>query len=137
MTIEKKIKTLLDDFSNVSDDKERLELIMEFGEEVEKPKIQFSLNERVPGCASEVFVRTRIDNDKVFFDMWSTSLIIKGYCKLLQNIFNGEEKETILNSQVIITNFIKASGLDASLIPSRTNSFERLYTFILDAVKKL
>lgn len=137
MSMQKKLSDLFEDFSLITNDKERLELIMEFGEDLKKPSVNFTSEERVPGCASEVFVSVKLQDNNISFQMWSTSLIIKGYCALLKEIFDGESKETILSSERSITAFIKDASLDASLIPSRTNSFERLYTFMLNAVKKL
>ncbi len=77
-------------------------------------------NRKVQGCVSQVFVNAQLDNNVLRWQGASDALITKGLLALLIQGLDG-----LTPAQVIAVDpsFIAATGLQASLTPSRANGF--------------
>jgi cysteine desulfuration protein SufE len=75
---------------------------------------------RVRGCVSQVFVRGELDNGVMRWRGDSDALITKGLLALLIQGLDGLTPEQV---QAVDPAFIEATGLQASLTPSRANGF--------------
>ena len=75
---------------------------------------------KVKGCVSQVFVRGALDEGVMRWQGDSDALITKG---LLALLIQGLDGLTPAQVQAVDPAFIAATGLQASLTPSRANGF--------------
>ena len=75
---------------------------------------------KVKGCVSEVYVLGELINGKIHWKGYSDALITKGLLSLLIEGLNNLSPKEVLN---IDEGFIKETGLQSSLTPSRSNGF--------------
>lgn len=152
MSLKERLKTVAEEFSNTQERREQLQLIIEYGEELQQsPRETFSEEDKVPGCVSDVYIRVKTGNEKqnttqsekehgkdddVYFEAFVASLVTKGYVAILFELLNGLPKEEILNSEKAINEFIKEAKIDVSLVPTRTNAFQRVYAFMMNKTRE-
>lgn len=84
------------------------------------PVEQQTDNLRVRGCVSQVFVRGDLEQGVMHWQGDSDALITKG---LLAFLIEGLSGLTPKQVRAIDPSFIEATGLQASLTPSRANGF--------------
>ena len=75
---------------------------------------------KVQGCVSQVFVDARLDDGHLRWQGASDALITKGLLVLLIQGLDGLTPEEVM---AVDPAFISATGLQASLTPSRANGF--------------
>jgi len=75
---------------------------------------------KVKGCVSEVYVLGELVDGKIKWQGFSDALITKGLLALLIQGLNDLSPEEVI---AIDPEFIEATGLQASLTPSRANGF--------------
>ena len=84
------------------------------------PVEQQTDNLRVRGCVSQVFVRGELDQGVMRWQGDSDALITKGLLAFLIEGLNGLTPPQV---RAIDPGFMEATGLQASLTPSRANGF--------------
>jgi len=87
------------------------------------PKYQTS-ETRVFGCQSTVFLHSKIQENKIFFEGFSDALITKGILQLLITLFNGLAPEEIIQSNLSV---LKELNLPQILSPSRANGLNAIF----------
>ena len=75
---------------------------------------------RVQGCVSQVFIHSSLDNGVLHWQGASDALITKG---LLALLIQGLDGLTPAEVMAVDPAFIAATGLQASLTPTRANGF--------------
>ena len=75
---------------------------------------------KVKGCISQVYVLGELKEGRLLWKGYSDALITKGLLSLLIESLNNLTPEEVLN---IDEAFIKETGLNTSLTPSRANGF--------------
>ncbi len=96
----------------------------------------------VAGCQSILYLSSRYDNGRVFFNAQADALISSGLAALLISVYSGETPETILNQSPA---FLIDYGLLMSLTPSRSNGLAHIHRqmknyalkFLLSKIKSL
>ena len=73
---------------------------------------------KVKGCQSQVWIKSSLQDGRVFFQGDSDALLVKGLVALVLSIYSGETPQDILKFE---PNFLKEIGLDSGLSPSRSN----------------
>lgn len=132
------LEELKPDFDLVEDPRERYEMLIEIGKELEDfPEELMTDENRVPGCISGVFVDVKLNNETVEIKATSHSLIVRGYVKILLDTLNGMSKYEILDAETAIQKFIEDTGISQSLVATRANAFGNIYQTIVEKVKKL
>ena len=95
--------------------------IMELGQRLpEFPEADRIEENIVKGCQSKVWLKAKLENHKIYFAGDSNTAITKGLVSLLIRIFNGQEPQTILNTDLF---FIQKIGMDRFIGTQRSNGF--------------
>ena len=89
---------------------------------------------KVKGCVSQVFVRGSLDDGVMRWRGDSDALITKG---LLALLIQGLDGLTPRQVQEVDPAFIAATGLQASLTPSRANGFLNILLAMKDQARQL
>ena len=112
---------MVERLGSTSDPKRRYEYVLWLAKKLEPmPAEQQSEAIKVKGCVSQVFVQGRLDQGLMRWQGDSDALITKG---LLALLIRGPDGLTPEQVQTLDPAFIAATGLQASLTPSRANGF--------------
>lgn len=113
-------------FQRLTDPKQRYEQLILYGKKLAAfPDALKTPENKVQGCVSQVFVVAKLDeNEHVVFTGDSDALISKGFLGLLAICMNGLTQKEI---ELLTPDFIKDTGLVASLTPSRANGFYNVF----------
>ncbi len=79
---------------------------------------------KVPGCVSQVYIVAELEGDRVHYEGDSDAQITKGLVALLIEGMNGLTPTAIAQ---LTPDFIKTTGLEVSLTPSRANGFYNIF----------
>ena len=113
-------------FQRLTDPKQRYEQLILYGKKLETfPESLKIPDNKVQGCVSQVYVVAELDkNERVTFTGESDALISKGFVGLLTICMGGLTQKEI---ELLSPDFIKDTGLVASLTPSRANGFYNVF----------
>ena len=112
---------MVEKLGSTADPKRRYEYVLWLAKKLEPmPAEQQSEAIKVKGCVSQVFVQGRLDQGLMRWQGDSDALITKGLLALLIQGLDGLTPEQV---QSMDPAFIAATGLQASLTPSRANGF--------------
>jgi cysteine desulfuration protein SufE len=125
------LEQVKEDFALVDDQRERLELMVEYGKKLpDFPAEKKTARNRVPGCVSGVYIDASFVEGKMQFSGVSESLIVKGYVYILLKALSGLSPREVLDSEEEVAAFISSTGISKSLIASRANAFGNVYVFM-------
>lgn len=123
-SFEKKCEEIKKKFAPLSTEKKYQEL-MEMGRSLPPFPHTLKTSDRlVSGCQSTLYLSTRFENGKCFFEADGDALISKGLAALLIFVYSGETPETILKCP---PHFIGEIGIGASLSPNRSNGLAQIH----------
>ena len=112
---------MVEKLGSTADPKRRYEYVLWLAKKLEPmPADQQTEAIQVKGCVSQVFVQGRLDDGLMRWRGDSDALITKGLLALLIQGLDGLTPEQV---QSMDPAFIAATGLQASLTPSRASGF--------------
>ncbi|MBE9192310.1 SufE family protein [Gloeocapsopsis crepidinum LEGE 06123] len=112
-------------FQRLSNPKQRYEQLIWYAKRLKEfPEGNKVPENKVPGCVSQVYITAGLDQGKVWYQGDSDSALVKGLVALLVEGLSGLSPEEILQ---VSPEFIKDTGLNASLTPSRSNGFYNIF----------
>ncbi|MUL36868.1 SufE family protein [Gloeocapsopsis dulcis] len=112
-------------FQRLSNPKQRYEQLVWYAKRLKEfPEGDKVPENKVPGCVSQVYITAGLDQGKVWYQGDSDSALVKGLVALLVEGLSGLSPEEILQ---VSPEFIKDTGLNASLTPSRSNGFYNIF----------
>ena len=112
---------MVEKLGSTADPKRRYEYVLWLAKKLEPmPAEQQTEAIKVKGCVSQVFVQGRLEQGLMRWQGDSDALITKGLLALLIQGLDGLTPEQV---QSMDPAFIAATGLQASLTPSRANGF--------------
>jgi cysteine desulfuration protein SufE len=112
-------------FQRLSDPKKRYELLLWYAKRLgDFPDEEKTAENKVPGCVSQVFVTATLTEGAVIYQADSDSQLTKGLVAVLVEGMNGLTPQEIVQ---LTPDFIKDTGLAASLTPSRANGFYNIF----------
>ncbi|MBL1211607.1 SufE family protein, partial [Geminocystis sp. GBBB08] len=79
---------------------------------------------KVLGCVSQVYITSKLDQDKIFYQGDSDAQLVKGLVAFLIEGLNGLTPIEIIT---LTPDFIEETGLQVSLTPSRANGFYNIF----------
>lgn len=119
------LEKIVQRFARVADPKRKYEQLIYYAKKVEAMPDEEKVDaNKVMGCVSQVFITAKLDAGKVQFAGDSDAQLVKGLVGLLLEGLNGLTPSEIIGLQ---PDFIKDTGLDVSLTPSRANGFYNIF----------
>ena len=82
------------------------------------PEEEKTEDKLIKGCQSRVWLNSKIEDGRLFFQADSDAIITKGIISLLIGVYSGRTPEEIAGDDF---NFINEIGLKENLSPSRAN----------------
>ena len=127
------LQKLIDDFVEIDDQFEKLEVVMDFASEViELPVEEWDESNRVHGCQSQAHVEISIIDGKVKMRAGADAQIVQGLMGILTIAVNGSSCKDVMDLR---PDFAEEMGILNSLTPSRSNGFRTMFDMIQNSVK--
>ena len=112
---------LAERLSGTPDPRKRYEYVLWLAKKLPDMPPELQTDDRkVQGCVAQVFIDAQLDDGRVLWQGASDALITKGLLALLIQGLSGLTPQQV---QAVDPAFIAATGLQASLTPSRANGF--------------
>ena len=125
---------IVDTFSFLEEWTDRYQHIIDLGRETdnfpEELKVESNL---IPGCQSQVWINSKMEEGRLFFQATSDSAIVKGLVYLLLMVYSGREPKEILNTP---PSFIKEISLSEHLSPTRSNGLASMVSTIMQIASR-
>lgn len=130
-----KLQEIIEDFSVLDTQEEKYEALIEFGRELpEFPEELKDVKNMIAGCMSEVYVDVSVVDGIVYLKGWSSSILVKGLIAIMVIGLDGIKVEDLLTLE---PDFIKETGITASLTSSRANTPLTVLNTIKNRVNRL
>ena len=86
---------------------------------------------QVKGCLSKVYISSEMKDNKIYFNGYADSQIVKGILSIFIKALNGlNAKDIVNNSEICINDFLQKSKIKSSLTTYRSNTFGNIYCMI-------
>ena len=133
MTWSVAIQEIIDEFQDIDEQFERLEVLMDFSEEVEVLPVEL-WNERnlVKGCQSIAHIVVEVTEGVVWMKAAADAKMVQGLQGLLSIAVNGSTAEQVL---LLTPDFAEEAGILNSLTPSRSNGFRTMFDMVQHNVR--
>ena len=110
---------VVDELSMFDEWLDRYEYLIELGKALNEYPESLKTDDRlIKGCQSRVWLDSKVEDGKIFFNADSDAIITKGIISLLIRIYSGRTPEEILSSDFSVVDRI---GLKENLSPTRAN----------------
>ena len=135
MTYPVQLLELIEEFREVEDQMERLEMVFEMADEVVAfPAEDWSDKSRILGCQSEAHVQVRLDDGKVLMAGGADAQLVQGLMGILTIAINGSAPAQAL---LLSPEFAQEMGILNSLSPSRSNGFRNMFDKVMVEIRGL
>ena len=119
ISLEEAKKAVIDDFSMYDEWLDKYEYLIDLGKNLEAyPESEKTEDKLIKGCQSRVWLNSKIEDGKLFFQADSDAIITKGIISLLIGVYSGRTPEEIAGDDF---GFINEIGLKENLSPTRAN----------------
>ena len=121
----KAFEEVVETFEFLDDWEDRYRTVIEMGKDM--PPLDDALKvpaTRVDGCASQVWLHTRREEDRFHFDGDSDAMIVRGLIALLHTLYDGQPAETVRDIDAK-AEFARL-GLDEALSAQRSNGLRAM-----------
>jgi len=134
MTWPASIQEIIEEFQEIEDQFERLEVLMDFSSEVDElPVEDWSDENLVKGCQSIAHIEVEIREDKVWMKAAADAKMVQGLQGILSIAVNGSTPQSVLE---LTPAFAEEAGILVSLTPSRSNGFRTMFDMVQNSVKE-
>ena len=134
MNYSAKLSELIDEFQEIEDKMERLEMVFDLADEVNLlPIDQWSDSTRVHGCQSEAHVKVKLVDSNVNFQSGADSKLVQGLMGILTMAIHGINADEVLT---MTPDFATEMGILNSLSPSRSNGFRNMFDKVMNEIKQ-
>ena len=134
MNYSSELSELIDEFQEIEDKMERLEMVFELADEVNLlPIEQWSEATRVHGCQSEAHVKVELVDSNVNFQSGADSKLVQGLMGILTMAIHGISADEVLT---LTPDFATEMGILNSLSPSRSNGFRNMFDKVMSEIKQ-
>ncbi len=116
------LQDLLDDFALFDNWEDRYRYIIELGQSLASlAENEYSDTYKVHGCASQVWLVSKLENGQLIIRGDSDAHIVKGLIAILIDLYSGQPTQNILAQD--ITDIFQQLGLSEHLSAQRSNGF--------------
>jgi len=120
MTIQEIQEEIINEFKIFDNWLERNNYLIKLGKELPPIDSKYKTDENlIKGCQVKTWFHSTFKDGKVFYEIDSSSLIIRGIIALLIKVLSGQKPEDIKNAELY---FIDKIGLRENFSPLRANS---------------
>ena len=134
MTYNEVLAELIEEFQEVEDKMERLEMVFDLADEVKLlPPEQWNDSTRVNGCQSEAHVRVDVVDSCVDFYSGADSKLVQGLMGILTLAIQGIQAE---NALLLTPEFATEMGVLNTLSPSRSNGFRNMFDKVINEIRE-
>jgi cysteine desulfuration protein SufE len=110
---------IVGEFEMLGEWPDKYEHLMNIGKHLPKlPETDYTEENKVKGCQSNVWMITKFDHGRIVFEGDSDALLVKGLVALLLKVFSNHTPQEILEADL---GFLERIGLQAHLSPTRNN----------------
>ncbi|MGB0700537.1 MAG: SufE family protein [Candidatus Poseidoniaceae archaeon] len=134
MNYSSELSELIEEFQEIEDKMERLEMVFDLADEVNLlPIEQWSEATRVHGCQSEAHVKVELVDSNVNFQSGADSKLVQGLMGILTMAIHGISADEVLT---LTPDFASEMGILNSLSPSRSNGFRNMFDKVMSEIKQ-
>lgn len=134
MTWPKPIQDIIDEFQEIDEQFERLEILMDFAKEVDElPVEDWNEQNLVKGCQSIAHIEVNIRDDLVSMRAAADAKMVQGLQGILSIAINGSSPKQVME---LTPEFAEEAGILNSLTPSRSNGFRTMFDMVQNNVKE-
>jgi len=124
MSIQERVKILIEEFNSLSDWEERYKSIIQRGKSLSVMNEDYKIEKNlVKGCQSKVWFHAELKEGLIHFQGDSDAAIVKGIVALLLFIYSGSSPQDILTTR---PDFLDEIGLKEHLSMSRANGLSSM-----------
>jgi len=124
MTIQEIQEEIINEFKTFNNEMEKYNYLIKLGIDLSPIDSKYKIEDNlIKGCQVKTWYHSTFKDGKVFYDIDSISIIIKGFIALLIRVFSGQKPEDIKNADLY---FIDEIGLRENFSPLRANSLFKL-----------
>jgi cysteine desulfuration protein SufE len=135
MTWPPALQEVIDEFAEIEDAMERLEILMDFADEVDElPYEEWSDENLVKGCQSIAHIVIEQRDGTIWMRAAADAKMVQGLMGILTIAVNGGTAEQVLE---LTPDFVVEMGVLNTLTPSRSNGFRTMFDMIQKAVKEM
>ena len=135
MTWPPALQEVIDEFTEIEDAMERLEILMDFADEVDElPGEEWSEENRVKGCQSIAHVAIEQRDGTIWMRAAADAKMVQGLMGILTIAVNGGTAEQVLE---LTPDFVVEMGILNTLTPSISNGFRTMFDMIQKTVKEM
>ena len=128
------LEDLIEEFQEVDDKMERLEMVFELSEEVNFLDVEhWNDSTRVRGCQSEAHVIVTIEQEKIIFKAGADSNLVQGLMGILTIALRDITPTQALE---LTPEFASDMGVLNSLSPSRSNGFRNMFDKVMMEIEQ-
>ena len=132
MNFSAKLSELIEEFQDIDDKMERLEMVFDLADEVNLlPAEQRNDSTRVHGCQSEAHVKVEIVDSSVNFQSGADSKLVQGLMGILTMAIHGIDADEVLT---LTPDFATEMGVLNTLSPSRSNGFRNMFDKVMNEI---
>jgi cysteine desulfuration protein SufE len=127
------LQELIEEFKDVADKRERLEMVFELADEIMLlPTDEWTDDTRIRGCQSEAHVRIAVEDGLVHMVGAADAKLVQGLMGVLSIALEG-----LAPAQAVLVpvDFAEEMGLLNSLTPSRSNGFRNMYDKVMNEIR--
>ncbi|MBN9478977.1 MAG: SufE family protein [Bordetella sp.] len=131
-SIDETLAELVEEFDLLGDWEGRIEYVIDLGKDLPPlPEAARVEANKVPGCAAQVWLSTRAEGGRLFFDADSDSALSKGNIALLLRLYSGRPPAEILDFDARAA--LDRLGLPSALTRQRANGLNSMVGRIREA----
>ncbi len=135
MTWSPALQEVIDEFSEIEDAMERLEILMDFAEEVDElPSDEWNEQNLVKGCQSRAHVVIEQRDGTIWMRAAADAKMVQGLMGILTIAINGMPPAKVLE---LTPDFVVEMGVLNTLTPSRSNGFRTMFDMIQKTVEEM
>ena len=124
MTIQEIQEEIIKEFKDFNDPMDKYNYLIKLGKDLPPIDLKYKTEENIiKGCQVKTWFYSSFKEGKVFYEIDSSTVMIRGFIALLIRVLSGQQPEDIKNADLY---FIDRIGLRENFSPIRANSLFKL-----------